>query len=165
MQKKGFEAGRYYASEASRDPNLQKKAINYTLNKARPVIQKVCSEMLHQICTKVRPNRRYETDRPDLDGSGIDNHSAIGKLPKPKRGWTLRGHNFTGPDNPLEQPLKYHPETGEILKIYQQPTGPTDAIAMQHDVDYGSSSYREQKYGEDEKKCKHAVDQKMVKKR
>ena len=101
LAKKGFEAGRYYASEALRDPNLQKKAISYTLNKARPVIQKVGSEMFDQISTKVRPNRRYKTDRPDLDGAGFDIHSAIGKLPKPKRGWTLPDHNYTGPLIPL----------------------------------------------------------------
>ena len=83
---KGFEAGRYYASEAFRDPNLQKKATNYTLDKARPVFQKVGSKMLDQISTKVRPNRRHKTDRPDLDGAGVDIHAAIGKLPKPKRG-------------------------------------------------------------------------------
>ena len=92
LAKKGLEAGRYYVSEALRDPNLQKKATNYTLDKARPVFQKVGSEMLDQISTKVRPNRRHKTDRPDLDGVGIDIHSAIGKLPKPKRGWTLPGH-------------------------------------------------------------------------
>ena len=69
--RKSVEAGRYYASEAMRDPKLQKKAINYTLNKARPVIEKVGSEMLDQLSTKVRPNRRYKTDRPDLDGLGL----------------------------------------------------------------------------------------------
>ena len=37
--KKSIEAGRYYASEAMRDPKPQKKAINYTLNKARQVIE------------------------------------------------------------------------------------------------------------------------------
>ena len=86
----------------------------------------------------------------------------IGKLPKPKRGWTLPGHNFTGPYNPLEQQLKYDPETGEILETYQHPKGAIDAISMQHDVDYGSCSYRKQKYGEDENKCNHAADQIMV---
>ena len=87
LVKKGLEAGRYYVSEALRDPNLQKKAINYNkVDKARPVFQKVGSEMLDQISTKVRPNRRHKTDRPNLDGAGIDIHSAIGKLPKPKRG-------------------------------------------------------------------------------
>ena len=44
LAKKGLEAGRYYVSEALRDPNLQKKAINYTLEKARPVFQKVGTE-------------------------------------------------------------------------------------------------------------------------
>jgi len=39
--KKSIEAGRYYDSEPMRDPKLQKKATNYTLNKARPVIEKV----------------------------------------------------------------------------------------------------------------------------
>ena len=140
LAKKSFEAGRYYASEAMRDPRLQKKAINYTLNKARPVNEKVGSEMLDQLSTKVRPNLRYKTDRPDLDGAGFDIHAAIGKFPKPKPGWTLPGHNFTGPYNPLEQQVNYDPETGQIRETYQPPTCATDAIAMQHDVDYGVCS-------------------------
>ena len=163
LAKKSVEAGRYYTSEAMRDPKLQKKAINYTLDKARPVIQNVGSEMLNQLSTKVRPNQRYKTDRPDLDGARFDIHAAIGKLPKPKKGWTLPGHNYTGPYNPLEKQLKYDPETGEILEIYQQPTGATDAIAMQHDVDYDVCSNREKKYGENLKRCKNKADNKMVK--
>ena len=134
-----------------REPNLQKKAINYTLDKARPVFQKVGSEMLDQISTKVQPNRRHKADRPDLDGAGINIHSAIGKLPKPKRGWTLLGHNYTGPYNPLEQQVNYDSETGQMKQIYQQPTGATDAIAIQHEVDYGVCSNRNEKYGENEK--------------
>ena len=66
----------------------------------------------------------------------VDIHKAIGKLPRPKRGWTLPGHKYTGPYNDLEKQLKYDPGTGEILEIYDQPTGTTDAIAMPHDVDY-----------------------------
>ena len=34
------------------------------------------------------------------------------KLLAPKRGWTLPGQDYTGPYNPLEQQLKYNPETG-----------------------------------------------------
>ena len=135
LAKKGFEAGRYYASEALRNPNLQKKAINFTLAKVRPRLQKVGHEALDQLSTKVRPNRRYKTDRPDLDGAGFDVPAALGKLPKPKRGWTLPGHNFTGPYNPLEQQVDYDPETGQIHQIHQQPTGATDSIALRHDVD------------------------------
>ena len=74
----------------------------------------------------------------------------------------VTGHNFTGPYNPLEKQVKYDPETGEILEIYQQPTGATDAIAMLHDVDYDVCSNREKKYGENFKKCKHKADKKMV---
>ena len=35
-------------------------------------------------------------------GSGIDIHKQIRKLPKPKAGWTLPGHEYTGPYNDLE---------------------------------------------------------------
>ena len=91
-------------------------------------------------------------------GRGFDLHKAIGKLPKPKRGWTLPGHNYTGPYNPLEKQLSYDPKTGKILKIYQQPTGATDAVAMQHDVDYAVCAGKK-----NEKGCKHDADKKMVK--
>ena len=43
------------ASEFMRDPNSQKKAINFAIKKATPVIQKVGSETLEQLSTKVRP--------------------------------------------------------------------------------------------------------------
>ena len=70
-------------------------------------------------------------------GGAIDIHKAIGKLPKPKTGWTLPGHKYTGPYNDLENQVRYdHPTTDEILEIYDQPTGKTDAIARQYDVDY-----------------------------
>ena len=88
-------------------------------------------------------------------GKGIDIHKQIGKLPKPKGGWTLPGHKYTGPYNDLENQVKYNPETGEILEIYDQPSGPTDAIAMQHDVDYSVCG--------DDRKCKNKADRKMVK--
>ena len=51
--------------------------------------------------------------------------------------------------------MRYNPETGEIYEIYDQPTGKTDAIAMQHDVDYSVCK--------DNRKCKHEADRKMVK--
>ena len=51
--------------------------------------------------------------------------------------------------------MKYDPNTGQILEIYDKPTGKTDAIAMQHDVDYSVCK--------DDKKCKTKEDRKMVK--
>ena len=92
-------------------------------------------------------------------GAGIDIHKAIGKLPKPKKGFTLPGHKYTGPYNPLEKQVKWDPITGEILEIYEQPTGSTDAIAMQHDVDY---SVCEDQPKNNQVKCKNDADRKMV---
>ena len=99
-------------------------------------------------------NPLYERPR----GQGFDLHKAIGKLPKPKKGWTLPGHNYTGPYNPLDKQLSYDPQTGKILKIYQQPTGTADAVSMQHDVDYAVCAGKK-----NEKGCKHEADKKMVK--
>ena len=93
-------------------------------------------------------------------GAGLDIHKAIGKLPKPKKGFTLPGHKYTGPYNPLEKQVKWDPITGEILEIYEQPTGSTDAIAMQHDVDY---SVCENQPKNNQVKCKNDADRKMVK--
>ena len=94
-------------------------------------------------------------------GAGLDIHKAIGKLPKPKKGFTLPGHKYTGPYNPLEKQVKWDPITGEILEIYEQPTGSTDAIAMQHDVDY--SVCEDQTSGQGTVQCKNKADKKMVK--
>ena len=81
-----------------------------------------------------------------IAGKGVDIHKAIGKLPKPKSGWTLPGHKYTGPYNDLENQVRFDNQ-GNILEIYDKPTGKTDAIAMQHDVDYSICK--------DDKKCKH----------
>ena len=236
--------GRYYGSEALRNPKLQKKAIDYALDKLNPMIQNVGSQALNQLSTKIRPKKNYKTNRKDLDGAGlldsaltsgvfgspyhvdfkkglqlltdpdlfktpnkkeitdmkervkyykeqykkakadgykgsytsyakkmgwvekpsftipgfgggIDIHKQIGKLPKPAGGWTLPGHQYTGPYNDLENQVRYNLETGEILEIYDQPTGPTDAVAMQHDVDYSVCG--------ENRKCKNKADRKMVK--
>ena len=91
-------------------------------------------------------------------GRGLDIHKAIGKLPKPKAGWTLPGHKYTGPYNDLERQVKWDRNTGQIYEIYDQPTGKTDAIAMQHDVDYSVCADK----GGNVKSCKNVADKKMV---
>ena len=146
--------GRYYGSEALRNPKLQKKAIDYDLDKLNPMIQNVGSQALNQLSTKIRPKKNDKTNRKDLDGGAIDIQKQIGKLPRPAGGWTLPGHKYTGPYNDLENQVRYNPKTGEILEIYDQPTGPTDAVAIQHDVDYSVCG--------DNRKCKNKADRKMV---
>ena len=159
MGKKAVEMGRYGASELMRNKNLQKKAVNYEINKLTPFIQDSVGTAMDELSTKVRPGG-YPQNPPAatkrrINGKGIDIHKQIGKLPKPKGGWTLPGHKYTGPYNDLENQVRYDPETGEILEIYDQPTGPTDAVAMQHDVDYSVCG--------DDRKCKNKADRKMVK--
>lgn len=63
--------GRYYASEALRSYKLQKITVNHRVRKAHPAVQKISSKHFDQLSTKIRPNIKYETDRPDLGGSGI----------------------------------------------------------------------------------------------
>ena len=71
MGEKGVQMGRYYGSQALRNKNLQKKAINYGLKKLTPVIQNVSSQALDQLSTNIRPNKKYKTDRADIDCAGL----------------------------------------------------------------------------------------------
>ena len=68
----------------------------------------------------------------DFDGGKLDIHSLIGKLPKPKKGWTLPNHKYTGPWNPLEKQLD---ESDNPLPG-QEPYNQVDEIAMRHDICY-----------------------------
>ena len=84
----------------------------------------------------------------------IDIHNAIGKLPIiPKKGFTLPNMNYCGPYNPLNKQLIYD-ENGNILKYIQKPSGKTDKICSQHDVDYTLAKSL---------KDKHIADDKMIK--
>ena len=168
--KKAAEMERFFASEWLREPGAQKML----MKKAEPFLKSV----IDQLSTAIRPKRNYKTNRKDLvggglinpfdliygpnyapwtRGKGIDVHKAIGKLPKPKKGWTLPGHNYTGPYNPLDEQLRFDPSTGQILEFIQKPTGKTDAVAAQHDVDYSVCAK-----GKNPRQCKKKADRKMV---
>ena len=64
------------------------------------------------------------------------------------------------PGNPIDEQLKYDPKTGQILEIYDKPTGRTDAVSMQHDVDYSVCGNKPKS---DQIKCKNEADRQMVK--
>ena len=84
----------------------------------------------------------------------IDIPKAIGKLPIiPKRGFVLPNMNYCGAYNPLDKQLIYD-KNGNILKYIQKPSGNTDAICAQHDVDYTLANNL---------KDKHIADEKMIK--
>ena len=84
----------------------------------------------------------------------IDIHKAIGKLPIiPKKGFVLPNMNYCGAYNPLDKQLIYD-KNGNILRYMQKPTGETDRICSQHDVDYTLAKNL---------KDKHIADDKMIK--
>ena len=81
----------------------------------------------------------------------IDIHKAIGKLPIiPKRGFTLPNYNYCGPYNPLDKQVIYD-ENGNIIKYIQKPTGKTDEICAQHDIDYELSRNITDKHNADKR--------------
>ena len=83
----------------------------------------------------------------------IDIHEKIGKLPIiSKRGFTLPNMYYCGPHNPLEKQVIYD-QKGNILRYIQPPTGKTDEICVQHDVDYTLARNL---------KDKHIADKKMI---
>ena len=63
----------------------------------------------------------------------------------PAARWNLPGHKYTGPYNDLENQVRYNPETGEILEIYDPPTGPTDNRKMVKSLD--AVPYNERQWG------------------
>ena len=81
MAHKSVEMGRYGASELMRNKKLQNKAVNYGINKLTPFIQDSVGTAMEQLSTKVRPNKRYKTDRKDLDGRGITPMTVVKKAP------------------------------------------------------------------------------------
>ena len=106
------------------------------MKKLTPFIYDTAGKALDQLSTKVRPNKKYKTDRKDLDGSGVDIHKWIGKLPRPKAGWTPGNYKYMGAYNPLDKQLEYDPETGEVLKWFVMPYNKVDEVSAYHDICY-----------------------------
>ena len=67
-----------------------------------------------------------------ISGGKVDIHATIGKLPKPKKGFVLYKHKYTGPYNPLHQQLDEYdrPIPG------QEPFNQVDEISRRHDICY-----------------------------
>jgi len=118
VAKTAFNTARDVSSHFMRDPKLQQKAINYALKKGRPLIDEAGNAVINKRADAVATEgfRKGEYTRKNLGkgvvdgavrGNGVDIHKAIGKLPKPKGGWTLPGHKYTGPHNDLDRQVRY----------------------------------------------------------
>ena len=80
-------------------------------------------------------------------GGGIDIHKAIGKLPRPKSGFTLPGYKYCGPYNPLDEQVD---SEGNLI---DEPKNEIDRVCAVHDMDYGKA---------ESKQDKHVADKKML---
>ena len=59
-----------------------------------------------------------------------------GSFAKPN---SLRSESFnkyTDPGNPIEKQVDFHPYTGQIYKVHDQPLSNNDRCSMLHDIDY-----------------------------
>ena len=148
LGKKAVEMGRYYGSELMRDPKLQKKAIDYGLRKMNPLLHKVGSEALDQLSTKIRPNKKYTTNRKDLDGGALDIQKQLAKLGELHlRTPTGKKYNYCGPGTKLEDRLASNDPK------YRDPINKLDAVCQQHDIAYSEAG--------DNLAKKHAADKIM----
>ena len=141
-----YNLGRAGASKAVKSDYAKRKIKAY----ANKYLDQALDSFTSDVSKKLDPIHR---------GGAIDLHSQILKI-APKKGFVMPGHRYTGPGNPLDEQLRYDPDTGQILEIYQQPTGRTDAVSMQHDVDYSVCGNKPKS---DQVKCKNVADRKMVK--
>ena len=57
LGKKAVEMGRYYGSEALRNPKMQKKVVDAALDHLRPMLQNVGAQAMDDLSTKIRPKK------------------------------------------------------------------------------------------------------------
>ena len=94
----------------------------------------------------------------------IDIHKAITSNPISKnvlKPWgsnansnSLRGKLFnkhTGPRNPVQKQVNFHPYTGQIYKVHDPPASNNDRCSMLHDIKYTAA----ENIGQDSKDIKN----------
>ena len=74
-------------------------------------------------------------------GGLFDVHNLIGKLPKPKAGFTLPSHKYTQPYNPLEKQL----DANDQPLPGQEPYNQIYAIALKHGICYRDNNNKQEK--------------------
>lgn len=110
-----------------KDKTPTKNLTETTSKNGRPMLRGICEVCGTKKCTFISKPK---------SGEGLDIHKLIGKLPKPKSGWTPPGYKYMGPYNPLDKQLQYDPATGEVLKWNVKPKNKVDEIAAHHDICY-----------------------------
>ena len=112
----------------------QKKFTNSLSGSEKTIRSKNGKLMLKSICAECGAKKSQFIKQPK--GGSFDIHKLIGKLPRPKSGFTPGNYKYMGPYNPLNKQLKYDPNTGEVLEWYVKPYNKVDEIAAHHDICY-----------------------------
>ena len=149
--KKALQAGKYYASEAMRNPKLQQKAIDYALDHAKPILSKVGKETITQLSASIRPKRKdgkqmHKTDIKGLDyGGAIDIQKHLSKLGEiHMRTPSMKRYNYCGPGTQLEKRL-----ASNDPKI-RDPINELDSICQRHDIAYSEAKSLKDKHKADD---------------
>ena len=71
-------------------------------------------------------------------------------------------NSYTGPTNKVQEQIDFNPKTGEIYKIYDQPSSSNDRCSMYHHIQY-SVAENIGKNDKDIKRLKHIADDKWLK--
>ncbi|PFX16025.1 hypothetical protein AWC38_SpisGene19732 [Stylophora pistillata] len=80
------------------------------------------------------PSGVYDPTNRFYKGGAVDIHKMIGKLPKPKDGWSPSQSKYMGPYNSLDQQLVYDKNTGEVIQWNVKPYNKVDETAAYHDI-------------------------------
>ena len=137
-----YNLGRIGASKAIKS--------DFAKNKIKSMANKYLDQTLDSITSDVSNKLN-----PLHKGGAIDIHKMIGKLPKPKGGWTPGNYKYMGPYNPLENQLEYDKNTGEVTKWHVKPYNKVDEIAAHHDICYDMGKNK----GDCDKKMVTSLDQ------
>ena len=128
----------------------QKKFTNSLAGSEKITRSKNGKLMIKSICSECGAKKSQSIKSKENQGGSIDIHKLIGKLPRPKSGFTPGNYKYMGPYNPLDKQLKYDPNTGKVQQWYVKPYNKVDEIAAYHDICYEMG------------KSKNECDQKMV---
>ena len=69
--RRAWQAGKYYTSQALRNPRNQSAIINYALDKGKPILTKVGKEALTQLSASIRPKRKDGKQMHTTDIKGL----------------------------------------------------------------------------------------------
>ena len=117
------------------DPKLWAPVNKMPVADAKKLVQ-YCKDQ-YKLAKQKGYTKSYNTFVKEMGlGAGIDIHKWIGKIPKPKAGWTPGKYKYMGPYNPLGKQLTYDPKNGDVLEWKVKPCNKVDEIAAYHDICY-----------------------------